>query len=478
MSLWGKYIDNVKFEKLNRNIETDVLVIGGGITGLTTLYYLKDYNSICLVEANRIGTGVTKNTTGKLTFLQGAVYEELESNLNYDNACKYLESQIEAIKLAKTIIEKEKIDCDLEKVSSFVYALDENEANKLKREKRIIESNKIKVHEHIGSDQTYQYAISVDDTYVFNPIKYLNSLKQILKNKQIFEETTITKIKFIDGDYHCFSASGKIIAKKIIIACHYPFFLIPFFLPSKSYIEKSYLIAYKVDKNEYSSGITVSNPGFSFRYYQDKENIYKICLASSHNTAIKQNDKKNFENVKELFHIPEKDIVAKWSNVDIMTGDKLPFIGEIQNNLYLATGFNTWGMTNGILSAKILSDIILSKQNAYINFFKTNRMNFYKMKSTFVNVGSTLVSFVNSHFRKKWYSDNVKFENRNGVPVAIYIDENGKEHVVVNRCPHVKCALIFNEVEKTWDCPCHSSRFDIDGNCIKGPSKKNISFKN
>lgn len=475
MSLWGKYLDDFNFDKLSSVIETDVLIIGGGITGLTTLYYLKDYESVCLVDANRIGTGVTKNTTGKLTFLQGAIYSELEKNINYDVACKYLESQQYAIKLIKEIIQKEKIKCDLENVSSYVYAMNEKDVSKLKREKVVLESNKIKVKEYNGNN--YKYAISVDDTYVYNPIKYLNELKRILKDKQIYENTLINKIKYIDGSYHCYSDSGKIIAKKVIITCHYPFFLLPFFLPSKSYIEKSYLIAYKVDKNEHCSGITVSNPGFSYRYYQDGDDIYKICLGSSHNTAVKQNDLDNFENVKKIFNISEKDIVAKWSNVDIITGDKLPYIGEIQENLYIGTGFSTWGMTNGIVAAKILSDTILNKQNLFANFFKIHRMNLYKIKSTFINVGSTVISFINSHFRKEWYSNRVKFENRNGIPVAIYIDEKGNEHVVINRCPHVKCALIFNEEEKTWDCPCHSSRFDIDGNCIKGPSKKNISYK-
>lgn len=474
MSLWGKYLNDIKFDKLTEEIKTDVLIVGGGILGLTTLYYLKDKSSVCLVDANRIGTGVSKNTTGKLTFLQGTVYSDLESNINKEVACKYLKSQIYAISLIKEIIEHERIDCDLEKVSSYVYAMNEKEVKKLKKEKIFLEDNGILVNEHYKDNEG---SISVSDTYVFNPIKYLNALKKILKSKQIFEQTTIKKIEYRNNNYYCYSNSGRIIAKKVIIACHYPFFLLPFFLPFKSYIEKSYLIAYKTDKNEHISGISVSNPGFSFRYYQDKEDIYKICLTSSHNTAINQNDYKNFQNVRKLFKIPEKDIVAEWSNVDIITGDKLPYVGKIKENMYIGTGFNTWGMTNGILAAKILSDLILENKNPYLSLFRISRLNFYKLKGFFANIGSTLVSFINSRFKKNWYSDCVRFEKRNGVSVAIYIDDNKKEHIIINRCPHAKCALIFNEVEKTWDCPCHSSRFDIDGNCIKGPSKENISYK-
>lgn len=471
MSLWEKYLDDLQFSKLQKDIEVDILIIGGGITGLTTMYYLKDYESICLVDGGRIGSGITKNTTGKLTYLQGTIYTELEKQINLKTAVRYLESQRYAISLIQEIITKEKIDCDLEKVTSFVHAENEKEVDKIKQEKNFLKKNSIEVNEEKSS-------ISVSDTYVFNPIKYINELKKILKSKHVYEHTLIDKIKYLDGNYVCYSEDKKIIAKKIIVACHYPFFLFPFFLPSKSYIEKSYLIACKINKNEHCSGITVSNPGFSYRYYQDKNDIYKICLASSHNTAIEQDDVKNFENVKKVFHITEKEILAKWSNVDIITGDKLPYIGQIQENMYIGTGFSTWGMTNGILAAKILSDAILKKENKFSALFQTNRMNLYRFKSFFVNVGSTFLSFVNSRLKKEWYSNRVKFEKRNGISVGIYIDDKGVEHVIKNMCPHAKCALIFNEVEKTWDCPCHSSRFDIDGNCIKGPSKENISYKN
>lgn len=473
MSLWEKYIDNVKFEKLIADIETDILIIGGGIFGLTTLYNLKDLVSVCLVDANRVGSGVSKNTTGKLTFLQNVIYSDLESNINFNTALKYLKSQQYAIDLIKNIIEKENIDCNFEKVTSYLHAAKKSDLEKLRKEKEFLEKNNIKVN--ISQDKSI---ISVDNTYVFNPIKYLNGLKKILRDKKIYEETIIKKIKYIDGKYYCYSNNNKIITKKIIIACHYPFFLFPFLLPIKSYIEKSYLIAYKSPKYQLKSGITVTNPGFSYRYYNDGNDTYKICLASSHNTAVKQDDVSNFINVKKIFNIKDKDIVAKWSNVDIITSDKLPYIGEIQTNLYIGTGFNTWGMTNGILAARIIADNILGIKNEYGNLFKPHRINLYKVKRIFITIGSTLLSYITSHIKKSWYSNRVRFEKRNGESIGIYIDEDGIEHAIKNKCPHAKCALIFNEVEKTWDCPCHSSRFDIDGNFIKGPSKDNISYKN
>ena len=148
--------------------------------------------------------------------------------------------------------------------------------------------------------------------------------------------------------------------------------------------------------------------------------------------------------------------------------------------MLIGTGYNTWGMTNGSLAGKILSDIILKKENKYINLFNPMRkINKGKIINFPLILGSNAYSFIKSKIykNKKWYPNTVRFEKRNGKNIAIYIDENKKEHIVYNLCPHLKCSLNFNEIELTWDCPCHGSRFDIDGNCIEGPSNYNITYK-
>lgn len=479
MSLWEKYLDKFTFKSLEESIEVDTLIIGGGIAGLTTLYYLKELPSVCLVDASCIGKGVTQNTTGKLNYLQGTIYSDLKANIKEETAIKYLNSQKYAISLVKDIIEKEKIECDLEQIDSYIFTNKEEEIKKIKQEKKFLESQNVLVKEkHLPLDVPSKYSIAVSDTYVFNPIKYLNKLKMILKDKQIYENTKIANIEYKNNKYYCFTEKHKIIAKKVIIACHYPFFIIPFLLPLKSHIEKSHIIVCRAKKNDKFSCITVSNPGLSFRYYQEEKDIYKICLASSHNTAIKQNDEENFKNVKRIFKIKEEDIVSKWSNVDIITDDKLPYIGKIKNNLFIETSFNTWGMTNGILAAKIISDAILNKKNDYQDLFQIKRMNFYKIKCFFGNVASSAVAFIGSKKRNKsWYSKNLQFKTINGKQVAIYTDKSKKEHIVYTTCPHFGCSLIFDEIEETWDCPCHSSRFSIDGECIKGPSIKDIKYR-
>ena len=478
MSLWKEYKSAFSFPKLKEDIQVDTLIIGGGITGMTTLYYLKDNISACLVDSNHIGEGVTANTTGKLTYLQGAIYSKLSKNINPFVAESYLKSQKDAISFAKEIIEKNNISCHLEKVKSYSLAIKEKDVKALKEEKNFLEKQNIKVEENTLCSQNYKYAIGVEDTYVFNPMEYINGLKEILKEKQIYEQTKITKIELNHNQYICYTKNATITCKNVIVACHYPFFTIPFFLPLKSHIEKSYIIACKYDKNDKYSCITVSNPGFSVRFYEDGKNIYKMCLGKSHVTAINQDDKENFQKVKQLFSIKEADIVKEWSNIDIITDDFLPYIGLMKKNFYMATGFNTWGMTNGILAGKIISELLLCGKSNYQDLFSLHRINKYKIKSFFANTAISMKAMLGSKLtHKNWYPSSLKFIHENGKSVAIYTDKDKKEHKVFTTCPHLGCSLIFNENELTWDCPCHSSRFDLDGKCIKGPSLYDISCK-
>lgn len=478
MSLWGKKLDREILPSLEEEKEVDTLIIGGGIVGLTTLYYLKDKEDVFLVDAGKVGDGVTKNTTGKLTFLQNTIYTDLLNNINLETAQDYLQSQKMAIDLAKNIIEKENINCFLEKVDSYVFTTKPKEIKKLKQERDFLVSQNIKVKENALPVQLSSiYSISVEDTYVFHPILYVNHLKSLLKEK-IFENTKIVKIKKEKGKYVCIGEKIKIIASNVIVACHYPFFFLPFCLPMKAHLEKSYIFVRKVKENPKISAITVSNPGMSIRYHEDESGIYEICLACSHKTSNHQEDAENFKTVKKIFHINEEEVVDLWSNVDIITDDKLPFIGNASKNLFVATGFNTWGMTNGILAGYLLSKKILGDQVPFQELFSLKRSNFYQIKNFFPNLIGSAISFIGSKKRaKKWYKSHLIFTKKNGKPIAIYIDKNGVKHTVFTTCPHMGCSLIFNELEETWDCPCHSSRFTKDGACIKGPSTKDIHYK-
>lgn len=484
-SIWTK---NLKFKniiKLNKDIDVDVLIIGGGITGLTTAYYLKESNlNVCLVEKNYIGMGVTSKTTGKINYLQETIYSDLTSKYSFETAKNYYESQRYAISKIKKIIENENIKCNFDKVESYIFTNDKTEINKIKNEKAILEKLNCKVKEHksISINLKSKYAISVNDTYVFHPIKFLYSLKNICEknNIKIYEQTKILNIKKENNSYICNTEKNIIKAKKVIIACHYPFFLIPYMIPLKVYNEKSYITASITNKYKKETFITSKIPTKSIRYHKEKD-PYLIYLSNSHGTSNNLNIKSNFDKtlkeVKKLKLHPE----YIWSNEDLITVDKIPYIGKIEknnNNLLLGTGYNTWGMTNGILAGCILSDMVLGKYNKYESLTDPLRaINIVNTGNILINIGMSAKGFIQTKVNKNknWYNKNIKFETRNGKNIAIYNDGK-KEHIVYSTCPHMKCTLIFNEIEKTWDCPCHASRFDLDGKCIKGPSNYDISY--
>ena len=481
MSIWDKNIKREDIRKLDKNKEVDILIIGGGITGMTSAYYLRNYKNICVVDANIIGHGVTLNSTAKINYFQQAIYSKIIKTTNYNNAVMYLESQRYAIKNLKQIIETENIDCDFKKVPSYVFATSKSEIATLENEINFLRRNNIEVFEgNLDINIDYYKAYYVEDTYIFNPIKYLYSLYNILKDKiNIYEKTKINKIEKVDNKYICYGEKYKIKANKIILACHYPFFLLPFMMPLRCSIEKSYIIVSKVKEDKNFTCINTNNPVYSLRYYSDKNNIYQISLSKSHDISSHNNDTYYFDRVKEIFKLEDKDIVMKYINSDIITPDHMPYIGKLKDNLYIGVGYNTWGMTNGVLASKIISDNILGKRNKYKNVFKPNRINIQTIIKVPLHIFNNTKSYIGTKLikNKKWYSSRVSFIKKDGKCLGCYKDENGFEHIVYNKCPHLGCSLIFNEVEKTWDCPCHSSRFDIDGNCIKGPSTYDISYK-
>lgn len=487
-SIWEETIKRNNYPQLKKDISTDVLIIGLGITGLSIAYKLRESKlNIVAVDSHKIGSGTTSRTTGKLTYLQNDIYSYLTKNINKKTATTYLESQLESIKIVKDIVKNNNINCDLEKVPSYLWSNDKKQINKIIKEKEFLENNKIKVNVHnkiplIGN----KYGISVSDTYYFNPLKYLNSLSKIvLRYTKIYENTTITNITKDDDKYICLTKdNNKITAKKVVIACHYPFFTFPYIMPIKAYIERSYLSAIKVKENNKISMISISKPITSIRYYHNTDNdeTYVLVLKKSHNLGLDNNDSKNFNYLSKNIEKYHKNIEYLWSNHDLITSDQLPYIGKIQknnNNLLIATGYNTWGMTNGTIAGQVIADIIQNKHNKYEELFNPLRkLNKAKISNTPINIISNIVSYLTSNINKNkyWYNDQVEIKNINGQSIGIYTDKNGKQHLVKNKCPHLGCKLVFNNKEKSWDCPCHGSRFDIDGNVIEGPARYDIKI--
>ncbi len=476
-SIWNEGIKPSETKKLDMNKKVDVLVIGGGITGISCCYHLMNSKlKVALVEANHIGSGITSKTTGKLTFLQDGIYSKIKKASNLSNAKLYYEAEKEAIDVVKEIVEKEKIKCNLEESNSYLFTEDEQKIDTIKEEKEILESfgEKIKNVQKLPDGNICSYGIEAVGNYSFHPLKYLEELKKKLlqNNVEIYENSRVYSINDFENYYLCKVGDFFIQAKKVVLALHYPYFLTPFLMPFKVHLEKSYVGAFlEKDKIKFNS-ISLDKPVKSVRFYKNGRDRYKIFLYGSRNIAMEVNDKKHFEQLEKFPY----DYKYMWSNIDVMTGDYIPYIGEIKDNLFLATGYNTWGMTNGSIAGVVIKDLILGHDNKYRDLFDPLRgVKVVTLPLVFYSNGkSYLESKIN--LDKSWY-EKVRIEEVGGKKIGVYVDSDSKEHKVYMKCPHMGCNVVFNEKEETWDCPCHGSRFDVDGKVIDGPANYNITYK-
>ena len=479
-SLWQAYMRKNYTDKLDKDIECDVLIIGGGITGITTAYFLKDSNlKVTLIEKDHIGSGATAYTTGKLTYMQDLIYNKM----NEDIARKYLDSQKDAIKIVKDIINKHNIECNLESTSSYVFTDEYSKINNFKQEELMYDKLNIKYKSGNKLPITFPciYSLKTNSSYVFHPLKYLYSLKKILlsSNIKIYENTKAIDVDDKEDYYTVRTDNNKIKAKYVVIATQYPFFIKPYFTPFKTSVEKSYIVSGLVDKNKKFQAISNNKPTHSIRYYTNKNKTYILYSSGSHKITNHICEEENYKaQINKFKKELNSDVKYYFLNQDVMTDDGMPLIGRVNNcNLLIATGYNKWGMTNGTIAGKILSDIIQGKDNKYIELFQVHRkMNMKKIVNLTIYNYSSMKRYIISKIKTDYYfyNDNVKIITENGIKYGVYTDKNGKEYKVKNICPHMKCNLIFNNIDKTWDCPCHGSRFDKEGNVLFGPSVYNI----
>lgn len=482
-SLWSKYIKNNNKNEIDKFSKIDVLIIGGGLSGISTAFELKDSNlKVCLIESNKIGSGTTSLTTGKLTYLQDTIYTDLSKMHDIKLSEKYLKSQLYALKHVNNIIKNYNIDCDLIKNDSYIFCTNDNDIKKIDDEYNILKKFNVdaQIIHKLPIKFPCKYGLKVKDTYVFNPIKYINGLLKIIDNKvKIYENVRALEVSK-DNDLYIVKTNKNTFKTKYVIVCtHYPFFILPGLIPFKTNIQKSHVVASKIKNIESFNAISVGKETYSIRYAKDKTS-YIIFAGESY----KMSNHINYEERQKELELKFKkyfnsDIDYSWSIHDITSNDLLPLVGKIDNNLLLATAFNKWGMLNSILSGKILRDIVLNEENEFINLFKLNRKITIKRTLNFlcdsINISKIFLK-TKIDKNKSFYNDRVKIVSINGKSYGIYKDDDGKKHKIRNLCPHMKCSLIFNFMDKTWDCPCHGSRFDIDGNVIKGPSVFNIKI--
>ncbi len=418
-SIWKETARLPRFPALKKDLKVKVLIIGGGMSGLLTAYFLHQRGiDYALIEKGRICNGITGNTTAKITVQHGLIYQKLKCPQAYLQANQLAFEQF--AKLCRNI------DCDYEIKDNYVYTIDDK--TKLMRELEVLQ--RIGYAADLKKDLPLPFhtagAVRFSKQAQFNPLKFV---AEIAKGLHIYEETEVLQMIGTTA----LTANARIQAEKVIVTTHFPFINKhgSYFL--KLYQHRSYVLALKNAPDVGGMYVDDENTGLSFRNYQG----YLLLGGGGHRTGQKGGNWNELRNFAHHYY-PEAKEVAFWSAQDCMTLDDMPYIGNysrFSKNLYVACGFNKWGMTGSMLAALFFADEMSGKKHEFAWLFDPSRSVLHPQLVV------------------------------NGFEAA-------KNLLTLSpkRCPHMGCALKWNAPEHSWDCPCHGSRFSEEGRLLDNPA--------
>ncbi len=473
-SLWNETVKFDRREKLNSNITADVLIIGAGITGILCAYKLGKNGVNCVIlEAGRICSGQTENTTAKITSQHADIYHKLLKSVGKDKTREYYEFNQKAIDEFEKIIREENINCHFERLPSYLYCTEDD--NLIFKEKLAYDGLGIK-HSLVKETELpikINSALKLDSQAQFNPLEFL---LPISKKVKIFENSPVKKI-----ENHCaYCGDYKVKFGKVIFACHFPFVNFPGLYFSKMHQERSYVAGFENAQKLSSMYYGVENSGLSFRSYGD----LLLLGGGSHRTGKNENGGK-FEMLQKKGSEIYKNAKAKyfWSAQDCITGDQIPYIGQfskLHKDFFVATGFNKWGMSSSMVAATILSESVISGVNRQTVFSPQRNLNFdvfgeilIDSASAVKNIASPIFTFTGEN-KKELEKGKGAVCKIGSKKTAVFKDENGKEHSISCRCPHLGCELKWNGDDEVWECPCHGSRLSVSGEILTEPAQKSV----
>ena len=489
-SYWAESTEKPTFPKLEKDIDVDVCIIGAGITGLMSAYMLLNSGlKICILEKGEICSGVTENTTAKITSQHGLIYNYLEVTFGTEYAKLYLESNQNAINTIKEIIKKENIECGFERVDNYIYTCTDEYVRRIEDEVETVNRLGLEAEliDKVKLPFEIKTAVKFPNQAKFHPLQYLYKIAEILTNNgvEIYTNSIVQDTKKTIKGYEIKTEENTVKAKYVVMATHYPIKSFPGFHFLKMYQDRSYAIAIepnaKIDEGMY---ISAESPVASFRPINDN---LLIIGGQDHKTGDNSVNLevcyKSLETyAREIY--PSMKVKYKWATQDCVSLDKIPYIGDFSHlmpNLYIATGYKKWGMTTSHVAAEIIRDKILGKNNKYEEIYKATR--FAPLKN-YKEFGNMLKQSIYSLGINKLKTPNYIFEdlenNSGGVveyegeKLGIYKDKEGKIFAVEPYCKHLGCELSWNNLEKTWDCPCHGSRYDYTGKLINEPATEDL----
>lgn len=489
-SFWIASTPAKVYPSLKEDLTVGVAIVGGGIAGILCAYMLnKNGVKSAVFDSNKILQATTGHTTAKITSQHALIYDKLKTKVGSELAAQYADANESAIRMFEKIASENNIECDFLPQSAYVYTQSDDYIEKIKNEVDAAASFGIKASfsDNIPLPFSIKAAVRFENQAQYHPRKLLVPLAEKLSTQgvQIFEQTRIVNLEEDSKGYFLITGNGKkIFAEKVIIASHYPFFNKHGMYFARIYTERSYVIAAKVKEN-YPGGMYISaeDPTRSFRNQPDGDGELILIGGENHKTGQGKDMYNHYDALakyaNEIYDVT--DIPYRWSTQDCMTLDDIPYVGHYTSNtpdLFIATGFGKWGMTNSMASAMLLSDLIIGDKNPWQDVYDPARDTFVASAKNFivenVNVAGQLLGGKLSPIPDKVdiKKGEAKIIEVEGNRAGAYRDEKGKLHIINTTCTHMGCELNWNSAEKSWDCPCHGSRFTIEGEVIEGPAVK------
>ena len=437
-SIWKKTATIAPREPLQGEVQTEAAVIGGGMAGVLIAAFLnKEGIETVILEADRIGSGQTGNTTAKIAISHHVGYDSMIEKYGDSYARQYAKANQEAIEVYAQIIKEKELACEFRRCPSYLYT--QTDAEVIEREADAASRAGISVELTTQTELplSVKRALRFDDQATFHPLLFL---KEIAEGITIYEKTRVEDVKGND----IFTSQGKVTAKHIIFACHFPFLNIPGYYFMRMHQERSYVIALEGVPLMDGMYLGIDHSGLSFR----QSGNYMLLGGGGHRTGEnKYGGSYESLRTKSKTFWPQSKEVAAWSAQDCMTLDGIPYIGRYAASApdwYIATGFGKWGMTSAMISALLIRDLIVGRESPYEEIFTPQRFHF---------------------------SESAKNMVDEGMHAAKGLAKTGE-----TRCRHMGCQVEWNPDEQSYDCPCHGSRYSKDGELLDGPAQEGLKL--
>lgn len=496
VSLWEATAPQTRYPAVLDRQSADVAVIGGGIAGATTALMLqRDGFEVVLVEAERVGRGATGSSTVKVTAAQGLRGHEIAKKHDDSAAVTYLQRSMEAVDTVASLVDELSISCGFERVRHVVYAETEEDTERLRRELDLERQAGISARWAETTDLPFPIAgaLVAERQALFHPVRYVQGLVEAFAaaGGRVFESSRATGVRIDDETMTVTTPEGEIRARDVVIATHYPFLnrgghfarLMP---------QQEYAIAVRVPEGGMPADayINTGTPTRSMRVASDDEGPLLVIVGEKHKVGEGGNTSEYYASLtawaEERFEV--HDVAYRWTTQDAFTLDALPMIGTLHpgaKHLWVATGFGSWGMTNGTLAGKMVTNLIAGRDDALERICGPNRGDVLRGFGTFAMENAKVAAHwvggrLTSHPEgiRELGIDEAAVVTTDDGKVAAFRDPDGIVHAVSAVCTHLGCIVKWNDAERSWDCPCHGSRFDPDGAVVEPPAVRPLERRN